>query len=258
MSWPAPLRGLRAAIHFMTRVPIGGEPFSAEDWSWAPAHFPAVGLLIGGLSSLAFLAARHQGAALAATLAVAVGILATGAFHEDGLADTFDALGGAHGPKNLFEILRDSRLGTYGVTALIVTLLLRIQCLAILRQPVWLVLPLLHVLARTGPVWLMLLLPHACPEGAKSGTVSQGVSVSRGMLALLWAGAALVAAGALGLPLSSVAMLGALCAGVTVLAGRWFLRRAGGWTGDFLGATEQLCEVLGLVCLTLAPERLYG
>jgi len=237
---------------------VGGFPYRDEDFTWAPAHFPAVGLLIGGLSALAFRGAAPLGPSLAAACAVLTSVALTGAFHEDGLADTFDALGGSHGGKKLFEILRDSRLGTYGVTALAFSLLFRVLLLARLSElpgpqshlPL-LCLPLVHALARTGPVFLMLALPCASPDGNKSGSVARGGLPSRAVVALLWAALGLYGAALLDLPARALLLLPAAAAGTTLLSARWFQARAGGWTGDFLGATEQLTEVALLFTLTL-------
>src|SRR5262245_65000895 len=93
--WPA-LRGVRAAFVSFSRLPLGGYPYAAREWRWAPAHLPLVGVVIGALSAGAWLLAQKAGlsSTLAATLAVGISILASGALHEDGLADAADGLGG--------------------------------------------------------------------------------------------------------------------------------------------------------------------
>ena len=127
---PAPLRGLRAAFVFMTRVPLGGFPYRDADWRWASAHFPAVGLVVGAVAATVHTLLAPYGLGVAAVAAVVASIAVTGAFHEDGLADSADALvGGLEQKDRILEILKDSRLGTYGSTALILSILARVTLL---------------------------------------------------------------------------------------------------------------------------------
>src|SRR6478609_6503675 len=92
-SWslPAPVRAVRAAFVFFTRLPVGGFPYRKEDWKWAAAHAPFVGLVLGVALGLLERLLLPLGALPAAVLTIAVSLLLTGAFHEDGLADTSDA-----------------------------------------------------------------------------------------------------------------------------------------------------------------------
>jgi adenosylcobinamide-GDP ribazoletransferase len=168
------IRAIRAATVFLTRVPVGGFPFSDEEWKWAPSCFPVVGLAVGGL-----LVAVHAGLAPlgpwpAAILTVTAGLLVTGAFHEDGLADSADALGGAtHAPERLLEILKDSRVGTFGASALFLSLLVRIALLVSLGPDGGLGLILCHALARVGPVGLIARVPYVTdPARARSSGVA--------------------------------------------------------------------------------------
>src|SRR5882672_8254238 len=122
--------GLRAAITFLTRVPVGG---CHDDIATAPPRFPFVGALVGALVGLVFVGAGHLVApALAAVLALVAGALVTGAFHHDGLADTADAFGGGWNPEQRLEILQDSRHGTYGVMALVFVVVVQVAALATL------------------------------------------------------------------------------------------------------------------------------
>ena len=117
---PPQLRGIRAAFVFMTRLPLGGFPYRAADWRWANAYFPLVGMVVGALASATWLLCAPLGTWPAALAAVTASVLVTGAFHEDGLADSADALGGGIDERErVLEILKDSRLGTYGTTALV-------------------------------------------------------------------------------------------------------------------------------------------
>lgn len=244
---PPSLRGARAAFVFMTRLPVGGFPYSPEDFSWAPAYFPLVGAAVGGLAAFVHRSLLPLGAGVAAVLALCTTALATGAFHEDGLADTFDALGGSHGRDRIFEILKDSRVGAFGATVLAFSLLLRASLLTELGGRAPLALVLSHTVARTGPVWLMSALPYVSGTGAKGAAVARGSGASRSVIATA---VMLVVAGA---SLEAGATPGSVCCGVlgavlvTALSGVWYRARAGGVTGDFLGATEQMAEVAVLL-----------
>lgn len=250
----AALRGARAAVVFLTKIPVGGFPYRADELTWAPGWFPLVGAAIGlGLGAVA-VGARSLGTFVAATLAYAAGLFLTGAFHEDGLADTADALGGTTSRERIFEILKDSRIGSYGGVALIVSLLLRIGLLARLMDGPWFALVWSQAAARLGPVWLLAALPYVTPgHTSKSRSVTQA-SWRQGLLATVLTivvGTALVATG-LG-SAAELAVSGGGAAVVTVTVGFRFHRRAGGVTGDFLGATEQLAE--GAILLGLASLR---
>jgi len=250
MSGPAVLRGARAAFVFLTRVPLGGT-YTDADWRWAPAFFPLVGIGVGASAAAVWIASASAGAVVASVLAVGAAIWLTGAFHEDGLADTFDALGGAFDRERLFEILKDSRIGTYGTVALVVSIGLRVGCLAALgaRAPAALVVT--HCFARTPPVWLMGTLPYVTPKHTSRNPLS-GAGPAQLLLAAVWPATIAAAAVTHGLfSLSEMLALGAAAIAVATLCGWRFRVRAGGLTGDFLGATEQLCECAFLLVLAL-------
>jgi adenosylcobinamide-GDP ribazoletransferase len=260
-----PLHELRlffVALQFLTRFPVprwvGFEPA----WLHASArHFPAVGALVGGVS-----AAVLAGAALLFPVPVAVllsmlaSVLATGAFHEDGLADTCDALGGAVSRERALEIMKDSRIGTYGAVGLWMALGLKAVALAAL--PLALSVPALvlgHTASRAAAVVLMRWLPYAGDVAhAKAKPMAHRVSGAGALVALgwvpavalgLWLGGAMGAA-FIGLAVGAAALAAAVCA-------RWWHRRLGGITGDTLGATQQIAE-LSLLLAVLAGLRLHA
>ena len=121
------------ALGFFTRIPVPAwVPWSPERLNHAARYFPLVGWVVGGVGAGAFLAlALVLPVSLAVILSMAVTIRLTGAFHEDGLADTFDALGGHVSRERALQIMRDSRIGTYGAAALAFDLLLRWQAIAL-------------------------------------------------------------------------------------------------------------------------------
>jgi adenosylcobinamide-GDP ribazoletransferase len=253
-AWTILLDGVRAACMLLTRFPVGTRSLPPEARRWAAAFIPLVGLGLGLLGALV-LAGLEQALAprLASALTVGLLLLATGALHEDGLADTADALGGARDRERLFAILKDSRVGTYGVLALTLSLLVRIEALAELgpRGPV--ALALAAMVSRAPLVWLMRALPYVTPEGLARNADLFGVSRP----ALIVAGStvlvALAGAGSLGvLAWPGVALCLLVVALVALVAGWRFQRRAGGITGDFLGATQQACEIAALVTLLAA------
>lgn len=243
------MRGARAALVFLTRLPAGR--LEAQDFAHAPAWFATIGLGIGALQALVFLGASTLWPpALAALLAVAVGLLITGGLHEDGLADLFDGLGSGHAKDRALEIMRDSRIGSFGALALGLALAARIMALAALGPLAPLALiagqgasrALMAVLLRTGP--------YARAAGAGSGMT--GPFGTAGILVL--AAAVLVS-----MAVIAISAGGAVIGGLVglVLGGGavrvWAMRRLGGLTGDAFGAAQVLADIgflLGvLACL---------
>ena len=246
-------RSLRAAFAFLTRLPVGGHPYEGRTLAWAPAYFPVVGLVLGAL-----LAGMHRmlwplGGLADAALVMGLSLLLTGALHEDGLADTCDALGGAHDRERVLEILKDSRTGVFGACALVISLVGRMALLERLGRGAEWALPLVGCAARVAPVWQMLVLPYVSRAAAKSRNLAR-VRLPQALLATAWlliaAGAAF--AGRMADAARLVALFVALTA-VTVLTAWRYARRVGGITGDFLGATEQLSELAALAVLAYRP-----
>lgn len=247
MAVPA-LRGMRAAVVFLTRIPAGGFPYAADDWRWASAHFPLVGAGLGALALAAFRLLEPAGAAVAATSSLAFLLLVTGALHEDGLADTADALGGGTDRTRVLAILKDSRIGAFGAIALVVATMLKIALWARLAPVAPAVVVLGQAASRVGPIWLMTALPYVTdPAAAKSRDLTRAgaaqVAVASGWLMVLVA--ALLVTGHLN-GRSTACALGA-CAVSVLVCGWRFQRRAGGITGDFLGATQQISELVLLL-----------
>lgn len=251
--WPASLRGVRAAFAHLTRIPVGGFPYADDDWRWSGAHFPLVGALLGAVLGGVWLVGLRAGHLVAAVVVVACSLLLTGAMHEDGLADTADALGGGSTPERVLAILKDSRIGTYGAAALTVAILLRVGLLTRLDALAPVALVLAGSLSRLAPVWLMSSLPYVTDvTRAKSGPIV-AAGLAQGVVASLW-----VAALSVALAFSrvmSVAELGTAwmaAAVVALLCASRFRARVGGVTGDFLGATQQISECAVLLVLAIA------
>jgi len=246
------LRLFFIALQFFTRVPIPRWVGFEASWLHACArHFPLVGFVIGAVTA-AVLWAGHAlfTPAVAVLLSMAAGVVLTGAFHEDGWADTCDALGGAVSRERALVIMKDSRIGSYGAVGLV--LMLGLKAAALLALPLeWAVPAVLfsHTASRFAPVLLIRFLRYAGDlEHAKAKPLAQqisrtGLGVAAAWVLLLavclvaWQAAWWMAVGAS----VWIALLGLLwCA-------RWFQQRLGGYTGDTLGASQQITEVLVLL-----------
>jgi adenosylcobinamide-GDP ribazoletransferase len=229
--------GIGDAFRLLTRIPLGASNSGLEGVAgWFPVVGLFVGLAVGGIYALLY---PWMPSMLSAVIAVSGGILLTGAFHEDGLADGMDAFGaGASGEKAL-QIMRDPRLGTYGTLALVISVLWRVVALGSLGPAVAVAAAVVaHALGRTSAVGLMAVAPAAREDGLGRLGVA-GLDGRRATLAI---------AVGLGLTIPVVGWLVALgvIAGaiMVVLVVRWVsVRRIGGITGDVLGACEQLTEM---------------
>ena len=251
-----PLTGLATALVWLTRLPVARIlPRELPDLAQVVWAFPVVGLVAGLIAALPMLAGLCAGMPMpvAALLAIGAAILITGALHEDGLADFTDAAGGTTRERRL-EIMRDSRIGSYGVLALIIVTGLRVMALAALagQGPWFAVAGLIGAAAasRAGMAAGLGLMPPARPDGlgrqaGRPGMRGVGVALTLGALALL------LPAMATDQPLAVWAATAlAICAAQLWLARR-AMRRIGGQTGDVLGALQQVGEAAGLTALTL-------
>lgn len=241
MDWARhQVRLLVCAIQFLTRVPMPSLKTFEPEWITRSArYFPLVGQGVGAISALVMLVGeRVWGSGVTAVLAITVGLLLTGAFHEDGLADTADGLGGGQTPARRLEIMKDSRVGTYGVCALVLVLLLKAAVLASTSMAATLVLAA-HGLGRAAAVVAMRVTPYApSGEAGKWKPVPQGVRTGEVLVALL------IAVWPLVLLPPDAALLGIAGGAMLAIPMALLARRLiGGHTGDVLGAVEQLFEV---------------
>ena len=270
------LRHFLLALQFFTRIPVTGRladwvGFSPAMLRASAAYFPAVGVVVGGLVVLLTAALMHYlPASYAPLVAAALGtvwsVWLTGAFHEDGLADVADGLGGSYDRERALIIMKDSRVGAFGAIAVVLALLSKVALLALLGAvgTLWMCFALMagHVISRTWPLLIVRWLPHVGDEaGSKSKPLADQISTNSLAVALLWCAGALalsafiaaaVLSGSDPRTLVTVQMLPVLkvlaCGGLTsVLAFvyllRLFARRLQGFTGDCLGTTQQLCEI---------------
>ncbi|WP_424933250.1 adenosylcobinamide-GDP ribazoletransferase [Amaricoccus macauensis] len=241
------------AVQFLTRLPLPADPgFTPERLAATPRWYPAVGLLIGALTGLAFwLAALVLPPALAALLSTAIGLLLTGCFHEDGFADCCDGLGGGATAERALEIMRDSRLGTYGAAGLGLMLggkIITLASLPVTLAPIALIAG--HAASRSSAVLVIATSTYIRHHGTGK-PVANGLS-RKGLALALLTGVAALATLALAAGWASLGALAGIALGHAAMRAR-FEKRLGGYTGDCLGAVQQTSEIgcyLGLLaCL---------
>jgi adenosylcobinamide-GDP ribazoletransferase len=254
------IRHCLLAVQFFTRIPVTGR---LADWvGFSPAmlrdsaaHFPGVGWLVGGLTATVFgallwlLPALPASPWVAAALSTVFGVLLTGAFHEDGLADLADGLGGSMDRERALDIMKDSRIGSYGALALVLAVLGKTALLALIAQsaglwPAMAALFAAHVTSRFVPLFVIRTLPHVGDTAAsKSKPLAEAISTGGLLAGLLWWALAMELVLILFPTLPwAAAVLGAALG----LGWMWRLlrRRLQGFTGDGLGATQQVSELL--------------
>jgi len=266
------IRHYLLAIQFFTRIPVTGALAAWAGYSPAmlrasAAHFPGVGWLVGAVAAgvyallTALLPLTVFTPLVAAALSTVATVLLTGAFHEDGLADLSDGLGGSSDAPRALEIMKDSRIGAFGALALVLALGSKLALIAMLGSldaglpdvdeadfapQAWLVPAALfagHVVSRGLPLLLIRVLPHVGDAAtSKSKPLAEQISLSSLGVAFLWCFMALAL---VSYALNATALIAALSFSVIALLwmGRLFTRRLGGFTGDCLGATQQVCEI---------------
>jgi adenosylcobinamide-GDP ribazoletransferase len=247
----AELPAFLLALQFLTRLRLPVEVEYAPDaMRDSPRWYPAAGVVVGVICGVIYWgAAGLFTPVLAALLAVAAGVIVTGGLHEDGFADACDGLGGNRPRERVLEIMRDSRIGTYGVLGLGLMMAGKVAALAALPGvAVPFVLIAGHAASRASMLWVMASSDYVRDQGAGSA-VAGGVDQRTMVTALVVTGLALV-------PLVFVVPGMALLAGLCGLAAghfamrRRFEARLGGYTGDCLGAVQQCSEIgfyLGLL-----------
>lgn len=246
-----PLRDLRLALAFLTRLPVERRDATFDPRAFARAlgWFPAVGLLVGAVVGGATAAAHALGLPplAAGALGLAAGALLTGAFHEDGLADAFDGLGAPiREREQRLAILKDSRVGTFGALALVLWALGCASALGALDEGDAVRAALCaHVLGRWSTLPFAALVRPARPEG--SGALARATPAAFALGTLTTAAVLLLAAGPAGAGLALAAT-----AAVAVPFAAWSSRLLGGATGDTFGAANALAQAATLLALAAA------
>ncbi|MGF1876233.1 adenosylcobinamide-GDP ribazoletransferase [Photobacterium frigidiphilum] len=239
------------ALAFFTRIPIPkSTPYSSERLNQANRYFGVVGTIIGLLTAIVYwISVQVFPIELAVAAAIICGLLLTGAFHEDGLADVFDGFGGGWSVEQKLNIMKDSRLGTYGASALVMMLGCRWAVLIALAKidillPVGLLI-VMHTLSRICAASLIFSYPYVRadqdskvkPLANQQSQHDLWVLIATGLIILLL------------LPLEMAISLTLVLFVVRWLCGKWFQQQLGGYTGDCLGATQQIAELMGYLTL---------
>ncbi len=253
------IRHYLLAIQFFTRIPVTGRlaawvGFSPEMLRASAAHFPGVGVLVGALVALltalllVFLPQTSPLSPLvAAVLGTVFSVMLTGAFHEDGLADIADGLGGSQDRERALEIMKDSRVGAFGAIAVVLVLLAKVVLLALIGDvsPVAMVVGIFaaHVVSRSFPLLLIRLLPHVGDlAGSKSKPLADQITGFSLFIAFLWCFLTLAV---VFIDYDAIDLIVPLLTTSIAFLYMWrlFAKRLQGFTGDCLGATQQVCEV---------------
>jgi adenosylcobinamide-GDP ribazoletransferase len=231
------------AMGFLTRIPVPSDPdFSEQKFNGASRYFPLVGLLVAGVSALVFMIAEalFSSQLIAVLLAMASSILLTGAFHEDGFADSCDGFGGGWRADDVLRIMKDSRIGTYGAVGLVLMLGLKAAALLSMATPAILISALFwaHVVSRWLSVSYLVDLHYVRGEG-KSKPLATTMPLSH------WLGS--------GLPILALFIFADIPALIPLCLSLLFFRfafasylrrRIGGYSGDALGAAQQVAEIV--------------
>jgi adenosylcobinamide-GDP ribazoletransferase len=252
LNWRRERELFLVALAFLTRIPVSSLALhSQENLNAAARYFPAIGLVVGAITAVVFLAANALWpVSIAIALSMAASVWLTGAFHEDGFADSCDGFGGGWAPAQVLTIMKDSRLGTYGAIGLGLLLALKFMALQALAQPSTIVIALLlgHCASRLLAISYMLDLNYVRDiDSSKIKPLATQLSRTD-----------FFHAGAIALPLLLlISPLQVLAIALTLTLWRWWfgrylVRRIGGFTGDCLGAAQQVAEVI--IYLVLAAH----
>jgi len=252
------MRDIARAVAFLSRIPVSASFFAGHDGKLGTVSraFPVAGLLVAFPAAIVFglLLAMHADPLMAALLALTVQTVTTGALHEDGLSDTADGLGGGKDRARALGIMKDSRIGTYGAVALILSFGLRASALAAIARHVSstdaaAALLAVAALSRGAMVWHWHVLPSAKPDGvATSAGQPDGNAMQLALITTLGL-ALLLIWPTLGIPSLVSCLL--VVAITTFLSNRHVRQRLSGHTGDTIGATQQICEIASLCTLAM-------
>lgn len=244
------VQDMRTAVQFLTRIPVGNVPYDPDALSRALLWFPLVGAFVGAAAGgVHWFAAKGLSPMLSALVTLIFLVLLIGAFHEDGLADTADGLGGGWSRERSLEIMRDSRIGSYGTVALVLSLLARWLLLSSLQPATFFrTVVVAHVLCRWTALPLSYFMKPARGQDGQSARVAQRVSVWTLFFGTLLAVviSVIVMRWQVWLPLL-------VAVAVTSIGGAYFYKRLGGITGDCFGAANQVVEIAIYVCGVLHP-----
>lgn len=253
------LEDILVCLRFWSRIPTPvlareKDPHAMPDFARVTRVLPVAGAIIGMVGAIVFLAARFAGlpGTLAAGLALAALVLATGAFHEDGLADSADGLGGGMTRQRKLEIMKDSRIGTFGGAALVLSLGLRWMALAAIDAAQGSVAAAAAIVAVAALSRMVALIPAIALEPARAEGAAQAAGAPNARSFVIGMTLAVAISGLLVIETSGLARwIAAVCAAVLgACVMTWIAKRQiGGQTGDIAGASQQIAEIAFLLAL---------
>ncbi len=243
------------ALRYFTRLPVPAwVGWSTDIMNACARWFPAVGLLVGAVAAaVLWVTGQWLPAALAVVLSTAATLRLTGGFHEDGWADVCDGFGGGWTRDQILTIMKDSRIGAYGAMGLVIMLAAKMVALSSMPlASAMLALLVAHPVSRLCATVLIFTMRYARDEDPDGVSRAKPLAVRLSGGGMVWAALCGLAPLALLAPWQIVAVI-ALAVLATVAAARHFQRRIGGYTGDCLGATQQLAEVAVYIALCMRP-----
>lgn len=232
--------GILLAIQFLTRIPVKKViEYNNKNLRIAISAFPLIGLIIGLISGLLFRILVVYDDQVAAGVCILAMVILSGGLHLDGLSDTLDGFLSGREKERTMEIMKDSRLGTFGALGLILVILLKFVFLSVLGIDGWIGIPVAMAGGRLSAAWMIWRFPPARKEGL--GSMFKGSQPDRSIIltSLLF----LILIGSLGLP-GMIALTAAVISGQ--LVGKWSMKKINGLTGDVYGAGIELSELVVL------------
>lgn len=243
------LRDLIVAIRFLSRLPAPAVPYPPDSLARAVKFFPLVGLLVAsGAVGINKILSSHLDRSIIALIVLTYFVVVTGGFHEDGLADAADGFGSGWNKNRILEIMHDSRIGSYGAIALILSLLARYLLLSKLSTSRFsLYIITAHVLCRWTTIPLSFFLQPAREQEGQGAHIARQISIGAVLFGTIFTVGVCYAAlrNACWIPM-------VVAAGVTFTSGLYYKNQIGGVTGDCFGATNQLTEIAIYFCGVLS------
>jgi cobalamin 5''-phosphate synthase/cobalamin synthase len=228
------------ALQFYSRIPVGRTDYSEDNLTRSLRFLPLVGIIVGAIGGaifLLFMLVFPQ--TISATAAIIAMVAVTGALHEDGLSDFFDGFGGGYTKERILEIMKDSRIGAYGVVSLIFLFLAKFSLYVSIDAPhLPLVLIAAHALSRFAPVVLMRISTYVRTEKSKSSHSRNHLNNTTLIVAFVFAVLPLTL-----IPWQISLVATAVYALILIFLKRYTEKKIGGFTGDILGTLQQFCEV---------------
>lgn len=233
---------LRHAFLFYSRIPIGKVDYSDENLIKAFRYFPLVGIVVGGISALVYVLSDLVLPQYVSILfGIIAGVVMTGALHEDGLSDFFDAFGGAHDKEKALEVMKDSHIGAYGVLSLIMIFLTKYSLLLSIPSTY---IPWIFIASGASARLMSIITSRLSTYARNENQRSKSLHLRIGIDNVTTAIATLFAIAPLVLLPWQVSAVAVPIYTIILFVMKWYTeRRIGGYTGDTLGALEQFCEV---------------